>query len=1550
MNLSLRRKICEKYKGMKMKKVIFLLLFLFLLFKINAQEATFSISEIVADQFPLIRCTFIALDATGKSYTDLKPSDFDVIERGRSMNATVNVECKDTLVEPAVSIILIVDQSESMRWQNEAGEQRWSWVLKGVEAFVNTINFKTGTKVALISFGRVAYKRCDFTDNKQELLDSLNRTVIGGGTLYDPPFLDRQNGAINLFLTGSPDPQKRRIIVFLTDGEPNDPPKTDSIVKELQKVNAQVYAITLAMPMHKSLEEISSKTGGRAYKVETKDELENIYRFIALDIQRKQLCQLTWITEFGCDSKFDTIRNVRITFKRQAVTIERDYIAPPYSIAKLPIDQAIYDFLDPAPGQSNDLDITITSPVTDYIVNDIKIIPSTYYQVVNWDVGGSGGPPPFVIPKGESRVIRVRFTQGAIRSYREATLNIDARPCPAQVKLIGGISQVRIISPNGGEIYSTCDTINIIWSGVESDKPVNLFYSVDGGITWRSIANNVKGLSYKWVPPEGSNNYRIRATVAPVASYIWAKAIGGTEDDFGRSIAITEDNSYIYVTGSYSGTIEFDNNKKFTSVGGLDIFVAKFDRDGNLIWAQTAGGYGTDTAAGICVDKLGNAYVVGTCMQTATFGYISPNMPIKDAPYCFVAKYPANGSTPIVTLIGPDQVYSNFKAWGQKIKYKVNEAPAPDEIVILGEYINAIQTPLYSLPKVTVPTTFTGVLFADMNIKYTQKGGTDDGTFSKSVVYDGVGDRYEVGTFSGTLTSGNITITSKGKKDVFIRRYGGSPGSQDVSDTTFSVQKPVWTLLNSSYDFGDCTVGDIKPAVLDAFVCNKGNVPIIITNTSIIGANTNDFRIGATLVGKKLLPGECIPIELAFVPKDVGARNAQLIITPDCGTDLVLNLSGFGVCAGEALAKADLGPSNLSVKVTKTIQCIFKNTNPASVPVKFVIYGPNASDFSISLNSLVVKPQECVDLEISFIPSGPGVRSAFLKFELPPGCISPETELTGIGVDADIVIQSIDWKGRRLRTLNDTDLIIINRSSITQKLVDIYLQDATPNFEFINNPPISLPYLVASGDSIKIPIRFIPEEEISYSNTIVAKFEGLLSDLYGNVRGDGILPKIELKWTCLDAVKPGERGMAELEVSNPSTTADLYIYKMDFKYKTGDFSWVNGVPTDVTVPKSTSKIFEVYFTPQTPGTRADLIEITHDAAYGPEKNPQVDTTFDAECDGLGLTAVNSIDFGNSLICDQNVYDLKIINDSWITPITLTEFSITGTGSEAFKVTENLPIVVPPSNFVSLKVVFEPQEAKNYKALLTFKTSINSEIVINLEGNGTLLDFYSDNTEWRLEPLFSRKLSVKGRIPKLFNTNITSLDLNIYHNFKMIRIDTILPSPSLKNWTWETPTTIERGKLNLKGYGSLPTGFDLELFTIDFTVFLGDVKESTFDIEMKSNGCLAPLDIVSKVILSNVCFVDGRLITISETPYFLGQPEPNPVVDKINVKFGVAFDERVNFSLINNFGEIVKTLVDENLKAGVYDVHSDVSNLSNGVYFLKFSSGSYNQVLPIVITK
>lgn len=1536
------------FKHLKVFKfAIILLCFLFRL--VNAQDPTFTISEIDASEFPLIRAGFIALDATGQSYNNLSPSDFNVVEDGKNMASTLFVECRDTIVEPKVSIVLVVDQSNSMLINMNGGETRWDWVKLGVTAFVNEINFKTGTKVALISFARYSYLRCNFTSNKQELLDSLNNTWVGGATLYNPPFLDQENGAINLFLNGSPDPKVRRIIVFLTDGDPNEPPATDSIIKELQKTNIQVYCITLAMPMNRHLAEISSKTGGGSYAVNTKEELENIYKFIALDIQKKQLCQLIWTTDFGCDP-LQLMRNVSITFMRQGVKIERLYEAPQNSIAKLNIDQAIFDFLDPAPNQSNDLDISIGSPLADYFISDIKIVPSTYFQIVSWDVKGNGGPPPFTVPKGETRTIKVRFTQGSVRSYREATLSINATPCASNSKLIGGISQIRIVHPNGGEIFSVCDTINIIWSGVEKIKPVNLFFSTDGGASWRSLASNVSGLSYRWVPPTGGTSFKIKGTVAPISSFAWLKNIGGTEDDFGRSVAVTYDNSYFYVTGSFYGTMELEGGKKLTSVGNLDIFVAKYDRDGNLIWAQSAGGFGIDSAAGICVDKIGNAFVVGTCYQTAQFGNISPNIPIANTPYCFIAKFPASGSTPIVSLIGADNIYTSFKAWGQKIKYVINQPPQSDEIVAIGGYVNTISNAYYNLPKVTVETPFTATLYPDLSFKLVQKGANDDGTFSKNFAIDGGGDRYEVGSFLGVLSRGNLSVTSRGKNDVYISKYAGSPGSEDVSDTTFSILNPTWQLVNQYFIFGECTLGESIDSAQSNFICNNGEVPITIVHTDIIGSNNKDFQLGYQLVGRRINPGECISLEIVFKPSDVDTRLAQLIITPDCGSPLVLNLQGFGVCSGTSLPQVVFPSENLNVKVDSTVKCIFTNINPASLPVKLVLYGQNASDFTLEKYNEIVPTYECLDLKISFVPSGPGIRQAFLKFELPEGCESPVTELIGTGVDADIIVSSIDWDGRRILTVNDSNIVVINRSSITQKLISIDFETPQPNFTFPSFPPIDLPATINSGDSILIPVTFTPTEEKGYSTSIILKFEGLLSNLITNLRGEGILPKIELTWNCLDAVKPGDEGRAELEVHNPSTSADLLIYSMDFKYKTGDFEWLNGVPENVIIPKMSRKIFDVKFTPQSAGTRADLIEIKHDAAPGPEIFPRVDTLFDAQCDGLGLKAISTIDFENSILCEENIYNLQIYNESWINPITIKDYSFNNSDGDAFKVLANMPIVIPASNYITVPILFTPTELKSYNTILTFNTSIESLLNVSLTGRGIPIDFYSDFQEMKLYPYFSRKAIVKANIPKLYQNSISKMVLNIRYYDKMIKIDSIIPSNNLSNWVWTSPVEIQKGLVQIVGNGTIIPPFDDEIFTIYFTVFLSDVKESPIAIELINEDCLQPYDLVTKVILSGVCFLEGRLINLGEFPYELISPKENPISSTTNVLFNIPFDGKVKLELINSVGQIVKTLLDATVNAGSYTFLLEVEEVPSGVYFIRITAGDFIDYKPIVISK
>jgi len=86
----------------------------------------------------------------------------------------------------------------------------------------------------------------------------------------------------------------------------------------------------------------------------------------------------------------------------------------------------------------------------------------------------------------------------------------------------------------------------------------------------------------------------------------WAKILGGASGDSGYAQAIAPDGS-ILVTGKTSST----------GAGGDDVLLAKFDPQGQLSWARTLGGSGTDNGFDLLIDTEGSILLTG---KTNSFG------------------------------------------------------------------------------------------------------------------------------------------------------------------------------------------------------------------------------------------------------------------------------------------------------------------------------------------------------------------------------------------------------------------------------------------------------------------------------------------------------------------------------------------------------------------------------------------------------------------------------------------------------------------------------------------------------------------------------------------------------------------------------------------------------------------------------------------------------------------------------------------------------------------------------------------------------------------
>lgn len=103
----------------------------------------------------------------------------------------------------------------------------------------------------------------------------------------------------------------------------------------------------------------------------------------------------------------------------------------------------------------------------------------------------------------------------------------------------------------------------------------------------------------------------------PSRSFLWSIPIAGAGDDV--VYAVGTDGMNVIVAGTFAGTVDFGGQNR-TSVGSNDLFVARYDTDGNLEWVETAGSAGDDEAFALAVDTDGSVVVTGYVSGAIDFG------------------------------------------------------------------------------------------------------------------------------------------------------------------------------------------------------------------------------------------------------------------------------------------------------------------------------------------------------------------------------------------------------------------------------------------------------------------------------------------------------------------------------------------------------------------------------------------------------------------------------------------------------------------------------------------------------------------------------------------------------------------------------------------------------------------------------------------------------------------------------------------------------------------------------------------------------------------
>lgn len=256
-------------------------------------------------------------------------------------------------------------------------------------------------------------------------------------------------------------------------------------------------------------------------------------------------------------------------------------------------------------------------------------------------------------------------------------------------------------------------------------------------------------------------------------SWQWAKRFGSSSNSTANDRfydLVTDNVGNIYACGGYQAGTTFGSIALPDYGGAYDIFIAKYDCQGNLLWVNTAGSSSLDGANALDVDNNGNVYVSGFCTAQASGPlYFGDSTITANTSDFFLAKYDATGNFIWLQVAAPGVLNIGTNSSGVEILPNGN-------ILVAGACNSPSGGAIFPGFNVT-----TGKFFAEFT-----SSGTIVNVFNYSstvplsvakgtVKADALNNRYIAGYFTGdSIKIANQTLYRIGPQDGYIAKFNSA--------------------------------------------------------------------------------------------------------------------------------------------------------------------------------------------------------------------------------------------------------------------------------------------------------------------------------------------------------------------------------------------------------------------------------------------------------------------------------------------------------------------------------------------------------------------------------------------------------------------------------------------------------------------------------------------------------------------------------------------------------------------------------------------------------
>ena len=469
----------------------------------ESYSQSLNIFSIDPSNFPRVKAKFYAFDSAGAQIYLYDKNKAEIFENN-IQRSIIDLKCPAPSQPAALSAVLVMDVSGSM------GGGNLILAKEAAKAWIKAIPLGQ-SEVAVTAFNNSNFYVQDFSTDTTVLLQKVNLLTSFGGTDYNAALLDPVAGGIIAAKKGL----KKRVIVLLTDGLPNNPPNTQQIINEAVKEGITIYSVTLGMSCPQELKDISTQTGGLWYESVTQpDDAKRIYLEILKYAQGSNPCEIEWESGVNCE-----LGNTFVKMKIPEYYLEgfNSYMPPASSVARLTYNPVSMTLNNIEPGIKKDTSIFVTAVNQDFMITNV--ISSNPSFIIT--------PTKFNLNKGQSVEVKISFIPPD-SGYTFTKIQFVNNHCNSEYFISGGfagiepkIRTLKLIHPNGGEVFVVGNDTIITWEGVTPEEPVTIDYSTDNGKTWRIIADSAKGLKYNWRIPKTPSDLCLARVTAKVNQKYW---------------------------------------------------------------------------------------------------------------------------------------------------------------------------------------------------------------------------------------------------------------------------------------------------------------------------------------------------------------------------------------------------------------------------------------------------------------------------------------------------------------------------------------------------------------------------------------------------------------------------------------------------------------------------------------------------------------------------------------------------------------------------------------------------------------------------------------------------------------------------------------------------------------------------------------------------------------------------------------------------------------------------------------------------------------------